>query len=88
MGVQKNLIKKKAMKKEVDNLVFTEFEEYDGIIPYMAEGETNTYYLDHHKKEKIYRSYIITDEGEVEIGIDKSLLKAIDRVKTFHANRC
>lgn len=73
---------------EKSNLVFTEFEEYDGIIPYMAEGETQTYYIDNYKNDEMFKSYTIGEDGEVEveIGEDKTFLKAVSRVKNYHKN--
>lgn len=68
------------MKPEVEKLVFTEYESDGNFISFMAESPFGTYYIDYDKTEKTYSSYC----QYAEIGLDKTLIKAINRVNDFH----
>ena len=72
------------MKPEVEKLVFTEFEteEDSPLTSFIAESPMMTYYIDFDKSEGAYRSYCTTSE----IGEDRTLIKAIQRVNAFHSD--
>lgn len=70
------------MKPEVEKLVFTELEEEENsnLITFVAESPVATYYIDYNKSDKTYRSWCMGSE----IGTEKSLIKAIQAVNTYH----
>jgi len=72
------------MKPEVKKLVFTELEMEDDnyVLSFIADSPIGAYYIDFYENDHTYSSYCASDE----IGEDKTLIKAIQRVNDFHRN--